>query len=312
MNILVYKNFIERTFNIKIDKIKFIGGGSCRVFEINSEWIFRFSHAPEVDKSLIKEYGLLKELPLPDRIKIPTYAFFSTGTEDFNHPFGGYKIIGGEAMEDCSPDNKALISIAGELGSFLKWLHSISTPSLMENTEKTSENEKRNLIEFYKRIENKSFKFLNPEQRNWIKKLYKNYLSNQDNFNYEPVLTHGDFDSTNVLIHDDKISGVIDFEEAWLANPAIDFCVFLAEYGESFLEKMMEKYGKNDQRFRRSIRFYSQNILFCELLYGIEEGKKPHILNGKRRLNLAMNGQQTGSWLKVSTSSTRSVMDYPD
>lgn len=312
MNVLIYKSFIEREFKIKVDDIKFIGGGSCRVFEINSEWIFRFSHAPEVDKSLINEYRLLRELPSPKELNIPDYSYFSRGTRGFSHPFGGYRKIKGKAMEDSILESNELVSIAGELGYFLKWLHNIKLPFFKEAEEKATEMEKRNLADFFKRIENKSFKFLNSKQQSWIKNFYNDYLSNQDNFNYVPVIVHGDFDSSNVLVYDNKITGIIDFEGAWMANPAVDFCVFLAEYGEIFLEKMLEKYGKNDSKLKKSILFYSRNILFCELLYGIEEDKKAHLINGLKRLDLAMKGRKTGSWLKVSTSSTRSVGGYPD
>jgi aminoglycoside phosphotransferase len=79
------------------------------------------------------------------------------------------------------------------------------------------------------------------------------------------VLTHGDFCLPNVLVHGDRLSGLIDVGQAGLGSPEIDLAAgvwslqynfgkglapaFLAAYGwppmsEAAIEKLRRKYGR--------------------------------------------------------------------
>ncbi|AKI97342.1 hypothetical protein IX53_05370 [Kosmotoga pacifica] len=290
----------------------FLGGGSCRVFEVNGEWIFRFSHAPEVDKNLIREQKLLKSLPQFKELSIPRYDYFLTSAGGFPHPFGGYRKINGKTLEELTLPEDTLMLIAEQLGIFLRQLHNVCLPLLAIPEEEAKKAKKRQIVDFLDRIRNIAFPLLEKNQKRWTEKCFEEFLTDEDNFDFRPVTVHGDLDSSNVIIDNGKVRGIIDFEEMGFTDPAVDFCVFLAEFGEAFVNRMLEAYVSCNDRMKRSIIFHSRMIIFIELLYGIEQRESRHLVNALKRLELAMNGiKKTGSWLKVSTSSTRKIPGYP-
>ena len=280
--------------------------------------MFRFPHGGASGDLLRRERrasDLLRPLlPLP----IPHYDFHSEGCALFEQPVGGYRKLDGVPLQDCTLGEPTLRQVAVELGSFLTALHRVPldvvqaaglpsfTPTQMQDMQSA----------FYAEVQQHAFPLLGTGEREWTQALFEPFLADTANWRFEPALVHGDFDASNILCDpaQGKVIGVIDFEEACMGDPAWDFCVLAAEYGSSFLQKLLAVYRLPlDDRFVDRVTFHARRILFHELLYGIQENAQLFLDHGLVRLRRAMMGlEPIGGWLAASTSGPRSIEGIPD
>ena len=100
-------------------------------------------------------------------------------------------------------------------------------------------------------------------------------MANLDQVDYTPVLRHGDFGTVNLLFDAaaQSISGVIDFGNAGLGDPALDFAAIIAPfgYGEAIIERFARVYPLDEAMLDRA-RFYVSVYALQEALYGAEHG----------------------------------------
>ena len=123
MDIKAYEDQIRNVYPFHIRSVKIHeGGDDFLVFEINSEWIFRFPRNEvsritcEMEMQFLARFKLLSPLPIPD------YQYIGDG-------FAGYAKIRGrqlsnELFQELSTDTRE--TIAEQLGSFLSVLHKYS------------------------------------------------------------------------------------------------------------------------------------------------------------------------------------------
>ena len=114
-----------------------------------------------------------------------------------------------------------------------------------------------------------------------------------DDFNsytFTPCITHRDFDTSNILVDtkSGRITGIIDFEESGLGDPAYDL-IFIGQ-GKSFFETILKNYltERDDYLVQRTF-FYYQRSGIPYLLYGIEHNLTDMIRYGKYILEKRMN-----------------------
>ena len=93
------------------------------------------------------------------------------------------------------------------------------------------------------------------------------------------VLTHGDIAGEHLLLDaDSNLTGVIDFGDAMIADPALDFAGILNEFSWSFLERILVHYGPIDSNLRARVHFYIDVAPIFQVEYG------ENIRNGAERL----------------------------
>lgn len=262
-------------------KIRFIGGGSYRVFEVNNDLIFRFTHGGPIH--LLKREKEVCEL-LQDylSVPIPHYLYFSDTCPSFKGAVGDYTKLEGESLEDVSTFDTR--KIAHQIGSLLSELHALELDFEPFDLEKA----RSELIAFFHQIKKSVFPVLNKREQQWTHVLLQDLSDNY--WDFTPVFTHGDFDSSNILCNDKGVRGIIDFEEAGMGDPAWDFCSLLAEYGFQFLLTTLKGYtGKKDRTFLERIHLHAKRIIFNELLYGIQYNQPEYTQHGLTRLKRAVN-----------------------
>ena len=265
--------------NIHENDVKFLYHGTYNVFEINEEFIFRIP-----DKSLRNEIGIqllekenkvlqLFNSTLPIPIPKPSYINLEN-----NIPVMGYRKIPGISLSKCFGefDNSCLIKLAKSIGEFLTQLHSSET---IKKYSDHFHEDYGNFFENYREIWEKEYRevqscilpMVNEIQKDWIRSLYTRFLSKINTFNFEPVIVHGDFDTSNILVEPDScsLSGVIDFEETRIFDPAIDFLFF--REGELFLRKIMTTYNREiDKSFSERMQFTFSRVFAPYVLYGVD------------------------------------------
>jgi aminoglycoside 2''-phosphotransferase len=324
MDVGRYGSILRQCFpDLDVARVTFIGGGTYRVFEVEvghgagsdsaagSKMIFRFPHGSQGGSLLQHERDLCAALADTLPIPIPRYVYYSQGCPLFPHPVAGYPRLPGVPLEGSVAGNVAMQQVAGEIGRFLAVLHRIpngTTQSIaLPNLGPARAIEKQRAL--YCEIRQHVYPVLNAAERAWTRELFESFLADAAHHCFEPVLVHGDLDSSNILWDpaDGALLAIIDFEEACLGDPAWDFCVLVAEHGRTFLQALLGAYHLPlDTGFESRVAFHSQRVLFHELLYGLKHDDARFSQHALRRLRRAMYGlEPIGGWLAASTAETR-------
>jgi hypothetical protein len=88
------------------------------------------------------------------------------------------------------------------------------------------------------------------------------------------------------------LAGIIDWGDAWIGDPALDFVGLLSEYGREFTEATLAGYrGEQDATFWQRMYFYLSVVPFHEVLYGVMEGDEARIRQGVKGIEQALAQQ---------------------
>src|SRR5579884_2216467 len=118
MDSAFYRQVLDTCFpDLHAGSMRFLGGGSCRVFLVNSDEVFRFPHDPEADAALRRERTLYDWLAPRLPAAVPRYTWFGEGCPAFPHPVAGYRSLPGVPLE-FTPGT-ATLALARALGRFL-------------------------------------------------------------------------------------------------------------------------------------------------------------------------------------------------
>jgi aminoglycoside 2''-phosphotransferase len=250
---------------------------------INHEYIFRFPKVAESLTHLKGETCLLGRIQKFLPLEIPDPLFENLEGALIGEAFMGYRQIAGEPLwrQTLEALNNELVldALATQLARFLKALHSIPFDDLhceMPRMDTCAET-----IDIYTRIQKKLFPYMRVEAQRWTAHHFETYIEVETNFEYVPVLKHGDFGPSNILFFDQKqvISGIIDFGGAGIGDPAYDFAGLLSGYGEDFLQRCKNAYPEIETMLDR-IYFYQGTFALLEALFGIENNDQQAFEDG--------------------------------
>ncbi len=281
---LTYIENIKRSYpNLKVNNVKLINKGQNNdVFIINEKYIFRFPKYQDGIDSLLTEVELLKRINTHLTLDIPNPFFYSLDINEVGSTFVGYKMIKGKALwRERFIDIKDKNKIAEQLAEFLYELHSkevkIKASELISKSDIYSK-----WLNLYKRIKEKLFMYMRDDAKRKVENNFKKFLSDFNN-DFDYVFVHGDFGPSNILFDEKKesISGIIDFGESHIGDPAGDFASLIGPfgYGEDFILKFKKIYPKVDKYIKRA-KFYASTFALQEALFGIENNDEKAFING--------------------------------
>ncbi|MFX1418706.1 MAG: phosphotransferase family protein [Promethearchaeota archaeon] len=250
--------------DISENDIKFFYHGTYNVFEVKNQFIFRIpdKHFRNIDgvRLIQNEVKMLYHIQKYVSVSIPEPIYISL-EEDC--PLMGYEKIEGSPLSKCfykaSKDQK--IKIAKEIGIFLSELHSNELfqealkNKIVDNVF-SCEKYKKDWQKFFEEIQKTVFHVLNSAQRKWITNLFDKFLNNEKNFDFKYTIIHGDFDISNIIVNPKtfKITGIVDFEESRIYDPAVDFLFY--DEGNIFLRNILSTYkGHMDANFEYRMKF---------------------------------------------------------
>jgi aminoglycoside phosphotransferase (APT) family kinase protein len=94
------------------------------------------------------------------------------------------------------------------------------------------------------------------------------------------ALTHNDPGLVHVLGDDGRITGIIDWTDACVGDPAKDFVGVLARGGWRTVRKLASTYGSMDSSFEDRLAFYAWLAPFHDILYGLDTGQAEYAKAG--------------------------------
>jgi aminoglycoside 2''-phosphotransferase len=285
--------------NLSKNQVKFLYHGTYNVFEVQSKYIFRipdrFIRNEEGAKLIQREIDILNFLKSYISVPIPKPLFISL-TEDL--PFVGYEKIPGVSLSRIYSQTNISYKrkIAEQVASFLNALHSktlsIKFTELFQILEPlrgdTYNQYWSNRLEKLRQV---VFSELRTFEQNWLERIFSDFVSNDKNFHFSPNLIHGDFDTSNILVNRDiripEITGIIDFEESSIYDPACDLLFF--DEGDEFLNTLLLNYDYSDDPSLLS----RMKFLYCRtcveyLEFGIDHNRMGMIEVGKQILKKNM------------------------
>ncbi len=172
--------------------------------------------------------------------------------------------------------------LARQLGEFFTRLHAFPrerAAALGVSDLELWDDQYRELVEFCRPL-------LGPRTESWLTQAVERFHAEGGTAGAPRVLIHGDIAPQHLLLDDDgALAGVIDFGDAMVADPALDFAGLLNEFRWPFVEQVLAHYGGEvDAQLRRRARFYITVAPLFSVRYGdLVRGGQERV-DGLRRL----------------------------
>jgi len=260
------------------------------LLEIDEALLFRFPRRLEQEPQLLKEIRLLPRLAEVLPLAVPNPSFVYEGGGHYASPFFGYRKIGGVPLsrEHFASDHTQ--RLVRQLAGFLSALHRFPLQLAREvglplnGAQEWREDYQR----LFEQVRNAVFPGLDaPVQAKWSAR-WNEFLEHEENFHFAPVLVHRDLTMEHILCDPDSltVTGVIDWGDATVGDPAIDFTGMLLDYGTTVMEQALQHYqAEIDDTLRGRAAFYAQLVPFYEVLYGLAIDDAEYVDQGLERLH---------------------------
>lgn len=278
-----YIEFIkEKNPGLSIEKYNFnTEGQNNDVIIINDEYVFKFPKYSNGIEKLKRETDILNVVNKYITINIPKPRYCNFEPSEVGKVYCGYKMIKGVSFrKEVFQNVQEKGDIAKQLATFLKQLHSIP----FEQVRGIGINDIDNLsywANMFERIQKKLFPFMKKESQRLISESFNSFLN--QNFSINKTLIHGDFGPSNIIFDSDtqRISGIIDFNEVSLGDPASDIASLIGPfgYGDDFIKSFESIYSNVEELLQRA-KFYASTFALQEALFGIEFGDKKAFSEG--------------------------------
>ncbi|HRH44894.1 MAG TPA: aminoglycoside phosphotransferase family protein, partial [Pyrinomonadaceae bacterium] len=231
-----------------INSISFLGEGDfCQAYLVNEEWVFRFAKHREARESLKREYCLLPKIAPQITLQIPQPQIVSF---ENNLSFSAYRILPDEGLssEIYSQLNKTeQTNCTDQVAHFLNQLHSIDL-NLAQNCGVKFCNYQSQYSNLLIEAKEHLFPVIEKADCQFVEQVISEYLDS--NHFFTPTLLHGDL-SPNHVLFDKKttsVSGIIDFGDMMIGDPAWDLLWIYEDYGLDFLAKLLPNFHEKDKQ----------------------------------------------------------------
>ena len=272
--------------SVDASSIELLGEGwDFRAFVVDGRWIFRFPKSRESEQRLLTELRFLEDVAALLPLSVPRYLFCGTPAEWFPYHFAGYAMLPGTPAMSVELSHSALIAVAVQLGRFLGSLHrfevahaiSLGLRSCIDDDtiRAAREGALTDLASVRQTVDDNLYQrcatFLRDDSR----------LPPEDE---GPLrVLHNDLGDEHVLVQAETgvVTGVIDWTDAAVGDPALDFARLWAWQGEAFTKVMLDEYGlPADPLMLDRIRYRGVCTAVGTLFYGWRSGDDQYCNSG--------------------------------
>jgi len=267
-------------------------GYDSTVFEVNEGWVFRFPKRADVEDQLLVERRILPILSQTSPLPLPAYRFFGQPSPEFPRSFVGYPRIPGTPGILFEPD--AYPHLAAQLGRFFSWLHSFSVHEAARHG--VPRRETASLIEEIREEALADFESVRKVAQDAPLAKWHAYLKNGIDDGTAgcrtPVLVHHDLAGEHVLVDttEKKATGVIDWSDIAISDPAVDFAGMFHWGGARFVEQVLSAYMREaDGDMLQRARFIAACRGTGDVVFGLKLKRPEYISAGLRALRLLIS-----------------------
>ncbi len=237
-----------------------IGAGLDNVaYEVDGELIVRFARTPDPARTE-REARLLSAVAARSPVPVPAPVFVAAELGCI-----AYRKLPGTPLID-QPRGDAT-AVAATLGELLTALHTVPIghwAGLADADDQPMTEWLRDAAEEYAAVADRV-----PVHRERIEAFLGSPPPDRGS---DLVFSHNDLGIEHVLVTDEAtVSGVIDWSDAALVDPAYDFGLILRDLGPAALDTALGGYPAHGN-LRERARFYARCTVLEDLAYGLETG----------------------------------------
>src|SRR6266536_359712 len=238
-------------------------GWDSSVLEIDGEWIVRVPRREEVRDWIRREAALLPELAPALPVTVPRFEAIEDTSRIF---FVAYRKLGGDRI-GSSPGT----SLAAQLGNFLATLHTFPRERAIRVglVDVDAAGWLAQQVELVDRCKDAVMPLLDEPDRRQALRIFDEFLSSWEG-SLQTVLIHADLGPAHILCRGASLCGVIDWSDARLGDPALDFAWLLHGTSEPFAAALLEAYAARrplNPSLRSRSLFYHRLGPWHEVLY---------------------------------------------
>ncbi|MEZ4502180.1 MAG: aminoglycoside phosphotransferase family protein [Dehalococcoidia bacterium] len=243
-----------------------------RVPAADGDWVLRLQRrtSERVTGELEREVALVprleaRGLPVPRAMR---------ALHDSDGAFLGtlHRLVEGRPASEASRGERA--QLAAELGAFLARLHALP----FDEVRALEVPELDLWPDRYASMVEACLPLLGPRSAAWLTATVEAFRADGGTADAPRALVHGDLGPAHVRLDDTGgtegvIAGIIDWGDAIIADPALDFATIWHGFGEPFMERVLWHYEARvgrvvDRRFRDRACFYVEVVPLFLVRYG--------------------------------------------
>lgn len=290
--------------DLQVQSISYLAEGwGSSVWEVNGSHIFRFPKRPAINAGLRKEIRLLPGLAPALSLPIPQFDFVWQGGPEYEGVFVGYPKLPGVPL---LPKGWALLSrpkhgetaqigrLPRQLGEFLTSLHRFPIPRAIAlgipDANGASWREEYRAL--FGTVQRRVLPLLDGPVQDNLSRAWREFVDDPADFQFQPALIHRDLSGEHILFDPVRqlVTGIIDWEDAAIGDPAFDFTGLL-DYGPEFMQEVLAGYrGQQDGGMLNRARFYYAIAPCYEMLYGLECDLAQYVAAGLKGLRDIWSG----------------------
>ncbi|HKN98224.1 MAG TPA: phosphotransferase [Pseudonocardiaceae bacterium] len=260
------------------------GGWGSFTFLVGGDHILRFARNADVAAAHRREAALLPKLAAGVSFRVPEPDFFGSWGE--GRTCIGYPLIEGRGLTEAD-GWRALAGVLRELHSF-----PVEVARSVLDRAGTVAEWRSGYRTLWADVESLVLPALDADLAGAVAAEFAAVLAGD--WDFQPVLVHGDLAPEHVLVDDSgRVVGLIDFEDAAVGDPAIDFAGLLPLLGADRLDQLIADYGRPVDSER--LRHYWRLAPVHDLRFGLTSGHRAITAAAteevRRRLSVADPGR---------------------
>ena len=244
-------------------------GWDSIVYEIDGAWIFRFPRRAEVADRMRTEAAVLPELAPTLPAPVPDFDF--AVFDDVS--FVGYRKLAGEPLEHGF-DNP---EVGRRLGAFIAAVHRFPIDRARALGVRAGD-VVAEIRAFVDTLEERVVPLLAETDAARADSMFEDFFAGDVAF--EPVLVHADLGPEHVLRRGSELTGVLDWSDARIGDPALDLAWTANGTGPRFADALLRAYGGAHAALRERALFYHRLGPWHEVLFGLKHDRPELVESG--------------------------------
>jgi aminoglycoside phosphotransferase (APT) family kinase protein len=248
---------------------KLAAGWDNSVWVVAERYAFRIPHREVAIPGFERELAVLPQLapllPLP----VPRPVFVGRPAAGYPWPFFGTELLRGEEVGSATLDDEQQLAVALELARFLRALHAVELDARLPHDPNGREDmAKRTGLarEELRRLEQLGVWHAPAQAEELLMSAAR--LPPPE----RPVVAHGDLHFRHLLVDRGRASGVIDWGDVCLADPAIDLSLLWSFVAPQQRGDFLEAYGRVTEAQLVRARVLALQLCATLAHYGSSEG----------------------------------------
>ena len=270
--------------------IAYLGEGyDSTAFDVNGAFVFRFPKRTDVEAQLFIETAILSRLSEGTPIPVPEFSFHGKPSPEFPRHFVGYPKLPGIAGLDLDLDQSALRELAPILGAFLSFLHSFPIDDAIQcGVPRYAPEALINEIRGEAASDVQVVKHVGLDAlEGRLRTLFESPVDAGEMNGVTPRLVHRDLAAEHILVGPDArhVTGIIDWSEVSISDPAIDFAGMFHWGGLDFTNAVLSHYRVPiDEGLLERARVLAAAKCIGDIVFGLKTHRQEYIDSAVRAL----------------------------